>query len=258
VQRIVAGVSEIFAGVDAEGDSADYCWRKVLFVIEMMRKTTVGREKDPQKAVTGARLSELMELLAQAAEAETPEDPGEVPAPGRIARLVFRMLAAFSTRQDHGPERGAAQSSAWRRMGTAIRFARGAGQIPQTHGAMGNVSFAAAEEPLGELSDEANALLARWTRVKIESGQFCGPTNFHFMVWDGLESLALSFATAMWLARVLKQGGRSVDDSVTLAVRIVDDNFGFNPFLARRQRFGLSVLGFQRQELARLVAHYGR
>ena len=43
--------------------------------------------------------------------------------------------------------------------------------------------------------------------MKVESGQFCGPTNFGLPVWDGLESLAAAFAAAMWLARVLAPGG---------------------------------------------------
>jgi lysine-N-methylase len=77
-------------------------------------------------------------------------------------------------------------------------------------------------------------------------------------VWDGLESLAVAFAAAMWLTRVLVAGGRALDDAVTLAVRIVDDNFGFNPLIGRsRQKFALRLLA-RRGELPRLVAWYGK
>jgi len=41
-------------------------------------------------------------------------------------------------------------------------------------------------------------------------------------------------------------------------VRIVDDNFGFNPLLGRgRQKFALGLLG-KRGELPKLVAWYGK
>jgi lysine-N-methylase len=72
-----------------------------------------------------------------------------------------------------------------------------------------------------------------------------------------VESLAVAFASAMWLARVLARG-RPADEAVTLAVRIVDDNFGFNPLLGgARQKFGLRLLG-KRGELPKLVAWYGK
>jgi lysine-N-methylase len=45
---------------------------------------------------------------------------------------------------------------------------------------------------------------------------------------------------------------------LTIALRIVDDNFGFNPLLgSRRQLFAARLLA-QRGELARLAAWYSR
>ena len=130
--------------------------------------------------------------------------------------------------------------------------------MPRTHIAIPDVTFADADKPLGELSDKAESLLERWARVKVESGQFCGPTNFGMPVWDGLESLAVAFAAAMWLTRLLVAGGRPQDDAVMLAVRIVDDNFGFNPLLgSSRQKFAIRLLG-RRGELPRLIAWYGK
>ena len=102
------------------------------------------------------------------------------------------------------------------------------------------------------------SLLVRWHRVKVESLQFCGPTNFGLAVWEGLESLALTYPVAMWLARVMVAGGQSADAAVTRAVRMVDDNFGFNPLLgSARQKFALRLLA-NRGDLPRLVAWYGR
>ena len=77
-------------------------------------------------------------------------------------------------------------------------------------------------------------------------------------VWEGLESLALTYPVAMWLARVLVAGGQPPDAAVTRAVRMVDDNFGFNPLLGSvRQKTALRMLA-TRGELPRLVAWYGK
>lgn len=253
--RIATQVSKLLADED---DAVERRWRKVLFLTATLRKAKFDGGGDPKKAVTGGRLSELLHVLAAAAEDEVSESPVEVPRPGWVGRMVFRPLVALYARKDSGPDRGPAQRSALGRLASAIRFARGKGRIPRVHAAMGAATFADAEKPLGELSDSAVSLLTRWARVKVESGQFCGPTNFGLPVWDGLESLAAAFAAAMWLARVLKAGGRLQDEAIMLAVRIVDDNFGFNKLLGSvRQKAALRMLG-SKGELPKLVAWYGR
>ncbi len=253
--RIITTLSEMFAD---DIDTIERRWRKVLFIVSTLRQAKFDGDGDPKKAIVGNRLNELLTILTDAADDEVPESPDDVPRPGWVGRMVFRPVAALYARKDTGPDRGSAQSSAFARLFSAIQFARGRGRVPRTHVTIPQTTFNAAEKPLGELSDRAEALLARWARVKIESGQFCGPTNFGMMVWDGLESLAVAFAAAMWLARVLATEGRPVDDAVMMAVRIVDDNFGFNPLLGRgRQKFALGLLG-KRGEVSKLVAWYGR
>ena len=52
--------------------------------------------------------------------------------------------------------------------------------------------------------------------------------------------------------------GSAADAAVTRAVRMIDDNFGFNPLLgSARQKFALRLLA-ARSDLPRLVAWYGR
>jgi lysine-N-methylase len=253
--RIVAALSKIMAD---DEDTVERRWRKVLFVVSMMRMSSYDGGGDPKKAVTGGLFGDVLRVLSEAAEDEEPIEPDEVAPPGWVGRMVFRPLAALYARKDNGPDRGPAQSNFVSRFFSAVRFARGKGHIPRTHAAIPSVAFDAAEKPFGELSERAESLLVRWARVKLESGQFCGPTNFHLPVWDGLESLAVAFASAMWLARALAAGGRPADDAVLQAVRIVDDNFGFNPLLGgARQKFGIRLLA-KRGELPKLVAWYGR
>src|SRR5262245_6463957 len=189
--RIVAFVSKLLAD---SRDSVERRWRKVLFLVSTLRKATFDGGGDPKKAVTGGRLSELLHVLSQAADDEVPVSSTEVPPPGWVGRMVFRQLVALYSRKDIGPDRGPAQAGMVGRLFSAVRFARGKGRVPQVHAAMPGATFADADRPLPGLSDRAASLLTRWARVKVESGQFCGPTNFNLAVWDGLETLAAAFA----------------------------------------------------------------
>ena len=254
--RIAAAVSNLLADAATPFERR---WRKVLFVVSMLRKATFDGGGDPKKAVTGSRLSEMLQVLGEAAGDEEPATAAEVKRPGWAGRTVFRQLVAVYARKDHGTERGTALRGPVSRFASAVKFAAGRGRVPKLHAALPDAAtFAASDVPLGALSDAAVALLVRWHRVKVESLQFCGPTNFGLAVWEGLESLALTYPVAMWLARVMVAGGRPADDAVTRAVRMVDDNFGFNPLLgSARQKFALRVLA-NRGDLPRLVAWYGR
>jgi lysine-N-methylase len=256
VGRIAAAVSRL---LDDPADPFERRWRKVLFVVSMLRKATFDGGGDKKKVITGDRLSEMFQVLGQAADDEEPKTAAEVKEPGWTGRTVFRQLVAVYARKDHGAEKGSALSGPVSRFWSAVRFAAGRGRVPKLHAALPDAaSFAAANTPFGALGDAANSLLARWHRVKVESLQFCGSPNFGLAVWEGLESLALTYPVTMWLARVLVAGGQTPDAAVTRAVRMVDDNFGFNPLLGSvRQKTALRMLA-TRGELPRLVGWYGR
>jgi lysine-N-methylase len=256
VARIAAAVSKLLADDD---DPFERRWRKVLFVVSMLKKAKFDGGGDPKKAVTGGRLSELLHVMGEAADDEEPDTADAVKRPGWAGRTVFRQLVAVFSRKDHGAEQGTAQRGPVRRLWAAVRFASGRGTVPKVHAALPDAArFADGERALPALSAASTSLLSRWHRVKVESLQFCGPTNFRLGVWEGLESLALTLPAALWLARVLAAGGRAPDAAVAQAVRMVDDNFGFNPLLgSARQKFALRVLA-NRGDLARLVAWYGR
>jgi lysine-N-methylase len=254
VLRIATAVSRLL------GDTSmplERRWRTVLALAATGRSLVLDGGGDPKKAVTGGRLSELLHVLGTGLAEEIPAT-AEVPPPSWTGRSVFRPMVALYVRKDTGVEKGTAQRGPVSRVLAALRFARGKGSIPKLHGMIPDVTFAAAEQPAGPLSAEADALLTRYYRLKVESLQFCGPTNFDLPVWDGLESLALTFPAILWLSRVLTAGGRPRDESVRQAVRIVDDNFGFNKLLGQsRQKVALRLLA-KNGELPKLVAWYAR
>jgi lysine-N-methylase len=206
--------------------------------------------------LSGKRLAEFINLVGTGIEGEVAQKPEDVPPPTWVGRILFRQVVALYARKDSGRNRGLAERGRLALVGAAWRFALGRGRVPRVHGLMAETTFEAAERPRGPFSAESEKLLDRYYRVKIESLQFCGPTNWGLPFWDGLESLVLTYPAIVWLARVL--GGDSPDAALPQALRIVDDNFGFNPILGlKRQRFGLRTLA-RRGELPKLVAWYSR
>jgi lysine-N-methylase len=206
--------------------------------------------------VTGPRLNEFLATVTPAVADEVPIAK-DVPPPGWVGRMVFRQVVSLYARKDVGKDRGEmATRGVLARALAAWRFARGTGRIPKLHGLLPNTTFENAEHPAGPLSEVSERLLTRYYRVKVESMQFCGPTNFRLSFWDGLDSLALTFPAMMWLSRVLSAGGTPRDEAVQMALRIVDDNFGFNPLLgSARQLWSLRMLAVK-GELPKLIAWY--
>ncbi|HXD86620.1 MAG TPA: YkgJ family cysteine cluster protein [Urbifossiella sp.] len=252
--RIAAAVSKVLSDSD---EPLERRWRMVLGLVHLCRGLKFDGGRDASKMITGGRLSEMLHVLSEAVAEETPASADEVPRPGWVGRIMFRQLSAVYTRKDHGAERGSAQRTPLGRIAAAIRFARGRGRVPALNALVPDTTFEKAEEPAGPPSAATDALLTRYYKMKVESLQFCGPTNFDLPFWDGLESLAMTFPAICWLGRVLA-GERSRDEAITQALRLVDDNFGFNKLLGLgRQKFALRVLS-GRGELARLVAWYSR
>jgi lysine-N-methylase len=169
---------------------------------------------------------------------------------------LFRQILARYARKDQGRDRGPAVQGRVALFHTACRFAWGGGKVPRVHGLLPETTFERLEAPAGPLPPAAEQTLERYYRVKVGSLQFCGPTNFGLSFWDGLESLALTLPVILWLGRAFTDRAR--EEALVQALRIVDNNFGFNPLLAgRRQRWMVSLLA-RRGELAKLIAWYAR
>jgi len=209
--------------------------------------------------VTGDKLTDFLQVAVATITEEVPPGPLTLPAPTWLGRVIFRQMVAIYCRKDTGPTPGIATRGRFTRIYAAWRFAMGNGPIPQLHGLMPPTTFEAVEQPSGPHDADSEDLLARYFRVKVASLQFCGATNFKRMYWDGLEDLLLTFPAMMWLARVFASHNvHPRDEALALAVRIVDDNFGYNPLLgAARQTWAARNIA-ERGELAKLIAWYGR
>lgn len=247
--RFVSAVSALVTGESP----IERKLRTVLAFITLMRKSRF-------ESVTGHRLGEFLDVVSAAVADDVPIDPTSVAKPGFVGRSLFRQVAAVYARKDTGLNHGdLIARGPWGRIGAAWRFAVGRGPVPTVHGSIPKgAAFETADVPGPRLSKASEALFTRYFRTKVESLQFCGRANFGLPVWDGLEALILTFPVMAWLTRVLTAGDVTPDVAVERAVKIVDDNFGFNPLLGS---FKIrTILGMIRanEELPRLVSGYGR
>jgi lysine-N-methylase len=232
-----------------DADRIERRLRKCLALADRCREARFDRIK-------GKRLVDFLNLIIASLDADVPVDPATLPQPNWVGRILFRQAAALFTRKDHGPDRGVARQGRMALLGAAWRFARGKGAVPRLHQKIPQTTFDQIESASGVLPVEAEEILERYYTVKVESLQFCGPTNFHLPFWEGLEMLALTFPVIMWVTRALADLPRT--EAVMRALTIVDDHFGYNKVLgSRRQRVSLRLLA-RTGELTKLIGWYGR
>jgi lysine-N-methylase len=206
--------------------------------------------------IKGGRLTEFLMIMMDSLDGEVPADPAAMPPPGWVGRILFRQAAAQFTRKDHGPDRGVARQGRLALFIAAWRFAVAKGEVPRLHNRLSETTFAQIETAAGPLPDEAEQVLERYFTIKVESLQFCGPTNFHLSFWEGLEMLMLMGAVIFWVARALVDLPRV--EAVQRALTIVDDHFGYNRVMrARRLRMCFNILA-RTGELQKLIAWYAR
>jgi lysine-N-methylase len=244
-----AFVRALGAVVSQRHDRVERRLRKCLALAEVCKQAKFDK-------VTGRRLDEFLEILIAGLDGEAPADPATVPEPTWVGRIFFRQLLALLARKDSGPNIGIAQKGRIALLGAAYRFARGSGRVPRVHGLLPETTFEKLEEPAGPLPADCELILERYYLTKIHSMQFAGKTNFDLRFWEGLESLVLTYPAIIWLSRAFAD--RPQRDALLLALRIVDDSFGFHPLLgSARQKLVLRILSF-RGEIAKLVAWYSR
>jgi lysine-N-methylase len=206
--------------------------------------------------LAGDRLREFLAHLFATVNAEVPRDLSRLPRPGWMGRILFRTTLSIYLRKDQGRRRGVSARGRLALIGPAWRLVRGKGRIPFLQTGLPDKSFQELEEPAGPWPAEADEALERYYSVKVQSLQFCGATFYDFAFWDGFESLALTLPVIYWLMRGYRELGPA--EAAFRAISVVDEHFGFNPFLGKfRQRLGTRILAFRR-EMDHLIAWYSR
>lgn len=205
--------------------------------------------------IRGGRLAEFLNLVTTAVDQEVPAQNATVEPPGWVGRVLFRQSLALYVRKDHGQFRGPDLRGRLSLMRAALRFARGKGRVPRLHAEFPETTFEQMERPTGRPDPEADRVLERYYTVKVDSLQFCGPTNFGLPFWSGFTNLALTLPVIRWVARAFPELPPA--ESVRRAITMIDDHFGLNPLLgSRRQLIAAGLLAGA--ELDRLIVWYSR
>ncbi len=246
VSRIVRILLEI---VQDRSDRPERRLRKCLAVARVCDQAQLDK-------LGGRRLSEFLRVVSAGVEAEVPREATSVPPPDPLLGMaVFRFLLTVFARRDRELYWSSGIRRSSRRVLTAWRFVRGRGPVPRVNEFLPAVTFEEIER-CRNTPPAIDETLERYYVVKLNSLQFCGPTNFNLPLWAGLDSLVLTLPLILWLTRAFT--GVSPVQGVQQAIQLVDDHFGINRMLGLPHiRLMVRTLA-QRGELDKLVAWYSR
>jgi len=209
----------------------------------------------------GSRLNEYLQLVTEAASQEVGTSSESPIEPSRAGRLQFRMLAAQYSRVDTFEKAARGLRGRVRLLRAALRFARGQGNAFPLHPGFREVPFEQLEVPFGGIPDEADAILTRYLRVKIQGIHFCGLAYYRIPFVEGFYSLALVFPVVLWLSRWLaasESRDRITADDVARTLAIADHHHGYSPVLGTRSSRRRVRLMTHFDDLERLCRWYAR
>lgn len=211
-------------------------------------------------ALRGERLGEYLNIVTEAAANEVGENHAPSQQASRAGRMQFRMLAAQYSRVDTFEKSARGLGGRLRLLKAALRFARGRGNVPPLHPGFHEVPFERLEAPFGGIDSEAEAILTRYFRVKIQGIHFCGAAYYWVPFVEGFYSLALVYPVVLWQARWLaasESRDRVSADDVARVLAIADHHHGYSPVLATRssrRRVRLLTHGDDLERLCRWYA----
>ena len=208
----------------------------------------------------GPRISEFLELIAQASKEEVDRSVGTIPPPSKVGRMQFRLLAGQYARKDTHATADRSLAGRMKLLRMAWRLTRGRGLLPPLQDCFREVPFGDLEGDFGPLPDEAEEMFTRYFRIKLTGMHFCGRAFYNVPLVEGFRSLALIYPVTLWIARWLavSDGRRTITTAdLVKAVTIADHNHGYSPALAtwsaRRRVRNLAQLN----DVARLCVWYG-
>ncbi|MEM9702252.1 MAG: hypothetical protein AAF907_07400, partial [Planctomycetota bacterium] len=212
------------------------------------------------KELGGGRLTEFLELVAGAAEAELPDDLHEYDPPTKAGELTFRGALAKYAHKDTAAQAGAGLGGRLKRVLGAAKFVSAAGTTPVGLWA-GPVAIDRLTEDAGPLPAGADDLFSRYVRVKLSGLAFCGPAFDDWPLTEGFFALALTFPLTITLARwrALVDGR----DAATLAdvragLQLVDHHHGYDPTTTAPNHRGAVRRLHAGGDLAKLIARCAR
>jgi lysine-N-methylase len=211
--------------------------------------------------IRGPRLDDFLTIISEAAAAETADDRASRSEPSGAGRMQFRLLCAQYARRDTSGDLESGWRNRWRLFRTAMRFTRGKGTVPRVQAEFAEVLFSDLEQSFGPLPAQADEMLIRYLRVKVQGLHFCGPAYYNVPLVEGFQSLVLVVPVVLWLARWLAAGqgrARLETDDVSKALSIADHHHGYSPAFGQRGFRGRVRFLARLDDISKLVTWYSR
>lgn len=214
-------------------------------------------EKAKTKSMNHAQLAEVIDALEAVVVEESQPFFADRRPPSWYAGIFFRQIAAEFVRLHPQYRAKPTWSQRWLMVTTAIRMARGSGQLPPLHPQFPPVTFADLEQPLGKIDPAVYVPLTRLIETSSASFLYALAHRGGWSVIDSVRGLAVLFPVGLWLLRWTSHGKEpTVDDMVNIVVAL-DRGQGFQNLNSSVHRWRLNTLGSQ-GELERLVVWYAR
>ena len=233
-------------------------------------------EQSQFQTIRGSKLEDFLTLITKASVTAQPDNDLPQQRPGRLAKMMFRLLTAQHARHDTEADVRSGLRMRIQLLKAALKYTTGLGSVPQLHGSESvatafeqsdkrikpvTPTFTAVERAFQGRQSQIDELFVRYFRVKIQGIHFCGPANFNTTLVEGFYGLALMYPIIMWLARV-----RAVHNSQTTlnlvdvqaAMATADHNFSYSPALGTATALQRVSLLAKMKQLPRLVTWYSR
>lgn len=212
-------------------------------------------EKAQFDQLTGPDADEVLGALVKSAGEKLPSLTRTVPSPSRFGKLFFRLLVIEHARTVTVRDMLSPGRYRGKMLWALLRFATGRGNVPALSRELKSVPFAELEKPFGPIPQDAEAMLTRFIRVKIQGLHFCGKAYYGEPLIEGFYSLALLLPIILWIARWLAlaegRSGLSAGE-IARAIAIADHNHGYAPNLgAFGSRWRVRLLA-HRDDISRL------
>ncbi|MEZ6130180.1 MAG: YkgJ family cysteine cluster protein [Planctomycetaceae bacterium] len=226
----------------------------------------------------GKKLDAFLKLITDASIKAQPDNELPEHRPGRLGRIMFRLMTAQYARHDTEAQVQAGIRLRLKLLSAALKFTTGIGRVPElpgsasvatvfhdeqatTDGAVQAARFGDIEFAFNGRRPDIDDLFTRYFRVKIQGLHFCGPGHYNTTLVDGFHGLALMYPIVMWLAKVraVRSGRRELLlTDVQAALATADHNYGYSPALGTASALNRVSLLARMQQISALVGWYSR
>ena len=233
-------------------------------------------EQSQFQTIRGAKLDDYLSLVTKASVKAQPDNDLPIHRPNRMARIMFRLIAAQYARHDTEALVRGGLSTRLSLLNAAMRFTTGFGRVPTLNESASvsrvfadpsdndpnrTVRFSDLEIAYGGRRSDIDELLTRYFRVKIQGLHFCGPAQFQTSLLDGFRGLALMHPVVMWLARLraARRAAESIDlVDVQASLATADHNYGYSPALGTPSALRRVSLLTRMKQLTSLLSWYSQ